>query len=418
MAEPPTGRAYLRLILLGAAIGIPAALIAALFLASVHELEHWLWGTGEPPWYAVVSLPILGAIIVVLARRFLPGDGGHSPLEGLSTAPTPISYAPGVVLAALGSLSYGAVLGPEAPVIALGSVVGMIATRFVKLDKQGTAVVSNAGQFSSISALFGGPVVAGMLLLEGGIGLGARLLPVLLPGLVSASIGYLIFTGFGAWGGLNAPGLAVPDMPAYTGVHVGDLLIVVIVGILSALALSRVHLLGRRVAEVKLPMPALLLAGGLAVGLLALLARVLGANSQDVLFSGQASVGVVATADSTKIVLVLLIAKFLAYAVCLGCGFRGGPIFPAIFLGVALASLGVVWFDLSPTLALAGGAAAGMAAQTRLIFSPLVFAALLVGAPSLDVLPPAVLAVAAAWLTTKFLDRRAKPTVETVAPAD
>ncbi|NUR52273.1 MAG: chloride channel protein [Hamadaea sp.] len=418
MAEPPTGRAYLRLILLGAAIGIPAALIAALFLASVHELEHWLWGTGEPPWYAVLSLPILGAIIVVLARRFLPGDGGHSPLEGLSTAPTPISYAPGVVLAALGSLSYGAVLGPEAPVIALGSVVGMITTRFVKLDKQGTAVVSNAGQFSSISALFGGPVVAGMLLLEGGIGLGARLLPVLLPGLVSASIGYLIFTGFGAWGGLNAPGLVVPDMPAYSGVHLGDLLIVIIVGILSALALSRVHLLGRRVAEVKLPMPALLLAGGLAVGLLALLARALGANSQDVLFSGQASVGVVATADSTKIVLVLLIAKFLAYAVCLGCGFRGGPIFPAIFLGVALASLGVVWFDLSPTLALAGGAAAGMAAQTRLIFSPLVFAALLVGAPSLDVLPPAVLAVAAAWLTTKFLDRRAKPTVETVAPAE
>ncbi|NUO61391.1 MAG: chloride channel protein [Hamadaea sp.] len=418
MAEPPTGRAYLRLILLGAAIGIPAALIAALFLASVHELEHWLWGTGEPPWYAVLSLPILGAIIVVLARRFLPGDGGHSPLEGLSTAPTPISYAPGVVLAALGSLSYGAVLGPEAPVIALGSVVGMITTRFVKLDKQGTAVVSNAGQFSSISALFGGPVVAGMLLLEGGIGLGARLLPVLLPGLVSASIGYLIFTGFGTWGGLNAPGLVVPDMPAYSGVHLGDLLIVIIVGILSALALSRVHLLGRRVAEVKLPMPALLLAGGLAVGLLALLARALGANSQDVLFSGQASVGVVATADSTKIVLVLLIAKFLAYAVCLGCGFRGGPIFPAIFLGVALASLGVVWFDLSPTLALAGGAAAGMAAQTRLIFSPLVFAALLVGAPSLDVLPPAVLAVAAAWLTTKFLDRRAKPTVETVAPAE
>ncbi|MCP2323869.1 H+/Cl- antiporter ClcA [Hamadaea flava] len=418
MAEPPTGRAYLRLILLGAAIGIPAALVAALFIASVHGLEHWLWGPGEPPWYAVLSLPVLGAIIVVLARRFLPGDGGHSPLKGLSTAATPISHAPGVFLAALGSLSYGAVLGPEAPVIALGSVVGMVANRYAKFDTQGASVISNAGQFSAISALFGGPLVAGMLLLEGGIGLGARLLPVLLPGLVAAAIGYLIFVGFGTWGGLDAPGLEVPDLPAYTGVHLGDLLIVVVVGVLSSFALARVHRLGTRVSEMKLPMPALLLAGGLAVGLLALLARALGANSQDVLFSGQTSVGVVATADSTKIVLVLLIAKFLAYAVCLGCGFRGGPIFPAIFLGVAIASLGVVWFDLSPTLALAGGAAAGMAAQTRLIFSPLLFAGLLVGASSLDVLPPAVLAVAAAWLTTKFLDRRAKPTVETVAPAD
>ena len=45
MASPPelSGRMYLRLVGLGAAIGIPAALVAALFLAVVHDLEHWLW---------------------------------------------------------------------------------------------------------------------------------------------------------------------------------------------------------------------------------------------------------------------------------------------------------------------------------------------------------------------------------------
>ena len=42
MADPPPG-GYLRLVLLGAAIGIPAALLAAVFLAAVHELEDWLW---------------------------------------------------------------------------------------------------------------------------------------------------------------------------------------------------------------------------------------------------------------------------------------------------------------------------------------------------------------------------------------
>ena len=67
----------------------------------------------------------------------------------------------------------------------------------------------------------------------------------------------------------------------------------------------------------------------------------------------------------------------------LGCGFRGGPIFPAVFLGVGLASLPVVWFDASPTLAVAVGAAAGMAAQTRLLFAPLLFATLLVGQDAL-----------------------------------
>jgi hypothetical protein len=41
MEQPsPSGSAYLRLVLIGAAIGIPAALVAALFLAAVHELEE------------------------------------------------------------------------------------------------------------------------------------------------------------------------------------------------------------------------------------------------------------------------------------------------------------------------------------------------------------------------------------------
>jgi hypothetical protein len=50
-------------------------------------------------------------------------------------------------------------------------------------------------------------------------------------------------------------------------------------------------------------MPALLLAGGLAVGIVAELADVLGAHSDDVLFSGQASVPTVVAEDSAWIVL-------------------------------------------------------------------------------------------------------------------
>jgi H+/Cl- antiporter ClcA len=84
-------------------------------------------------------------------------------------------------------------------------------------------------------------------------------------------------------------------------------------------------------------MPALLLGGALTVGLLAQLADVLGGDSQDVLFSGQASVPHIVTEDSAAILLVVLAAKALGYAISLGCGFRGGPVFPAIFLGVALA---------------------------------------------------------------------------------
>jgi H+/Cl- antiporter ClcA len=412
-----SGGAYLRLVALGAVIGIPAAFVAALFLALVHDAEHWLWdslpsalGYSHPPWYLVIALPVVGACIVLLARRTLPGDGGHSPLDGIGTGATPVAYAPGIALAALGTLCFGAVLGPEAPLIALGSVVGMVVAMSGAFAPREQSVLATAGSFSAVSAIFGGPIVAGILLVEGGLSMGTALLPILLPGFVAAAIGYVIFIGFGSWGGLSAQDLAVSNLPPYNGTHFYDLLVAVVVGVAAALLVTLARRSAREVAGrglARLGTPALLLLGGLGVGLVAQTADWLGADSQDVLFSGQSGLPAVAFADSTKIVLLLLAGKAIGYAISLGCGFRGGPIFPAIFIGVALAELAHVWFGVSPTLAVAAGAAAGTAAATRLLITSSVLAALLVGSAGHDAIPAAVLAAAAAWLTMQALDRRA-----------
>jgi H+/Cl- antiporter ClcA len=410
------GTAYLRLIFLGAVIGAPAALVAAGFLALVHELEDWVWhdlpdalGHSAPPWYLVVGLPLVGAALVVLARTFLPGDGGHSPLDGIGAKPTPVSYAPGVALAALASLAFGAVIGPEAPLIALGSVVGLLITHVVTVDPKQHGVLSMAGSFSAISALFGGPIVAGMLLIEAGVGMGALLIPVLLPGLVAAAVGYLLFIGLGDWGGLEQTTLSIPGLPPYDATSVRDLLLAIVIGILTAILCEAVRVLGRRTLarEREVRTAPLLLAGGLAVGVLAVVADALGASSQDVLFSGQYSMTALVAEDSAKILLVLVAAKAIGYAICLGCGFRGGPVFPAIFLGVGLAMFAVIAFDVSPTLAVAVGTAAGMAAMTKLLIAPLLFAALLVGSAGFDAVPAAVLAASAAWVVTNGLERLA-----------
>jgi H+/Cl- antiporter ClcA len=409
-----TGKTYLRLVGLGAIIGLPAAALAAGFLALVHELEDLFWhdlpdaiGHTAPPWYLIVGLPALGALVVLVARRLLPGDGGHEPLDGISGAPTAIEHAPSVALAAIGTLAFGAVLGPEAPLIALGSVVGLAITRFVSVDPEHHRVLAMAGSFSAISALFGGPLAAGILLIEAGIGLGPKLIPALIPGLVAAAIGYLLFTGLGDWGGLDQADLEVPGLPPYDGVHVGELLVAILVGLVIAIVCEIVRIGGRRVLARREAAGAgpLLLAGGLAVGLLALLADALGADPLDVLFSGQSSIPSIVEEDSAKILLVVLTAKGLAYAICLGCGFRGGPVFPAIFLGIGLATLAVIAFDISPTLAVAVGTAAGMAAMTKLLFSSLLISAILVGSTGADTVPAAVLAGVAAWVTTNALER-------------
>jgi H+/Cl- antiporter ClcA len=115
-------------------------------------------------------------------------------------------------------------------------------------------------------------------------------------------------------------------------------------------------------------------------------------------------------------VALILVTKAVAYAVCLGAGFRGGPVFPSIFIGTAAALLIGLPFGMSTTAVLAIGAACGMAAFTRLIFSSLVFVLLLEGTVGLAAIPAAVLAASAAWLVGKTLDSRV-PDASGDAPA-
>jgi len=105
------------------------SLAAWCFLEGIHQIQQELYThhphalgyqLGSPKWW---SLPILGigALIVALAIRFLPGNGGHIPAEGLAAGgPSSPTILPGVILAGLATIGFGLVLGPEAPLIALG----------------------------------------------------------------------------------------------------------------------------------------------------------------------------------------------------------------------------------------------------------------------------------------------------------
>jgi hypothetical protein len=79
-----------------------------------------------------------------------------------------------------------------------------------------------------------------------------------------------------------------------------------------------------------------------------------------------------------------------------------------LLLAGGLATLTDIAFGVSPTLAVAVGAAAGMVAATRLVFAALLFATLLVGSKGFDAAPAAALAAVAAWVTMAALDARAK----------
>jgi H+/Cl- antiporter ClcA len=156
---------------------------------------------------------------------------------------------------------------------------------------------------------------------------------------------------------------------------------------------------------------AILVAAGLLVGLLAVLFRALANEPVDlVLFSGENSMATVVGVSSVGVLLLVLLAKGLAYSICLGTGFRGGPIFPAVFLGIAvgvLAAQVLPGLDLTP--AVITGLAAGTTAVLRLPFTGVVFAAIVGGASATEAIPMAVLGAVIAWLIATMAEPTESP---------
>ena len=187
------------------------------------------------PWFLVLGLPVAGALIVIVARRLLPGDGGSYAAWRTVEAADSAAHVPGVVLAASGTLSFGAILGPELPVIALGSAVGVVLSASQAGPRE-AAVLANAGAFSAISALFGGPLVAGMLLIEAdSMRRGAAARASAGPRLGCRRLHDLY--RFRQLRRHATAGLTVPNLPPYTGVHLVDLVVALAVGLAAVVAI-------------------------------------------------------------------------------------------------------------------------------------------------------------------------------------
>jgi H+/Cl- antiporter ClcA len=405
-------RSYGLLLLVAAIIGAPVSAIAYFFLALVSKLQHWTFDSlpgglgfhGEPLWWPVPLLGLSG-LLTALAIRYLPGTGGHEPSDGLNTkgAPAP-AQLPGVILAALATLSLGAVLGPEAPLIALGGGLGTCVVRLARrpVPDAAASVIAAAGSFAAISTLFGSPLLGAFLLMEA-VGLGGLSLElVLLPGLLAAGIGSLVFIGLDHWTGLGTFSLRIPNLPHVGTPQLGEFGWAIVIGVAAALLGTAIRRLALAVRQQVKPRRLLLTpVAGLAVaGLAIAYATGTGRHSSDVLFSGQSalpSLAVHAASYSVAALLLLLACKGLAYGLSLG-SFRGGPVFPSLFLGAA----GGLALAHLPGLNMIAGMAMGIGAMCavmlRLPLTSVLLATLLLYSDGIAVMPLVIVAVVIAYV--------------------
>jgi H+/Cl- antiporter ClcA len=400
-----------QVLLLAVVLGVIGALAASILLEGVSAATELVWttlprqlGFGEPPdWWVFVAL-LVAALFVFVAWR-LPGRTGGGPLSGLHFD-LDQRTAPGFLLAAIGTLVFGAVLGPEAPLIALGTGLGALifARKGGPVKQLGMLLTGGA----AIGSIFGNPFITAFLFLEFAA-FGALPAIALVPLFVALASGYIVEIGINHFVGLGTHSLAVPGIPPYDQLLGAD----IIGGILIAVIAGAVTILVRqgaaRLEKLGGSHPAAVLFGGaLLTAMVAVLARAItGQPLETVLFSGQSGMPLIVDETAAGTVVVLLAAKAIAYSVGLGAGFRGGPIFPAAALGTAagvLASLLIGDLALAPMVVSA--MAASIAASLKMPFTSALMAVLITSGVGVDVVPLAVIGAVVGLVMRQALDRR------------
>ncbi len=391
-------RRYLKMLVLAAAIGLPISAFAYGFLSLVHLVQGWVFDdlprglgfAGAPDWWPLPVLTVAG-IGVGLLIRYLPGRGGHVPADGLNTgAPHPRDLV-GVFLAALVGLGLGVVLGPESPLIALGGGLAILALGrgAATGPPQAVALIASVGSFAAVSTLLGSPIVGAFLLLEAiGIG-GPALGVVLVPGLLASGIGTLIFVGLGSWTGLGPLSLSIPHLPPVGTPNIIQVGWAIVIGGVVAGAGTVIRRVGQHVARVARVHPVLVasLAGVVTGASAVIFVMVTGLSTSDILYSGQDQIGGLLTSPMTVgALLVLVLCKGIAYMLALG-SFRGGPIFPSMYIGGAI---GLIFSHL-PGLPSIAGAAMGIVAlcvtMLRLPITAVLLTTLFLGEAGIRLMP-------------------------------
>ena len=332
----PRARTMLLLSLPAVAIGIASSLILIVVMKIASVLQNLLWqrlpGTlgiaqDSPLW--IIGVLTLTGIAVGLVIRFSQGHAGPDPAcEPLIGAPVPPSALPGLIVALILGLAGGVSLGPEHPImtvnIALAVAIG--ARLLPRVNRMEWTILASAG---TIGALFGTPIAAALIFsqtLNGSseVPLWDRLFAPLMAAAAGALTTGLFFH----------PHFSLP-IAHYGKMEMTDILsgaivaaIAIAAGMVAVWCLPRLHAMMHQMKN-----PVLVLGiGGFILGILGVIGGPVS------LFKGldEMQQMVANQAFSTSDYFLLAVIKLAALVVAAASGFRGGRIFPAVFVGVAL----------------------------------------------------------------------------------
>lgn len=391
LPTPPSApaRALLPLILPALVVGVGSSLLFLLVSSLAERLQHVLWnnlpdalGIGR---YSVLWMLVMltaTGIAVGLVVWKVPGHAGPDPATlGLEAVALPPVVLPGLLLATALTLAGGPSLGPENPIIAVNVGLALWLGRLAAPRLPGSLWPALADA-ATLGALFGTPVAAALVISEALAGkpLKGALWDNLFGPLIAAAAGAMTTDLLARPSldlGLPAPGrTGWPDLLAALVIAPAAALL----GMAAVRAFPYVHGAFRRLGHPMVALPV----GGFVLGLLGAL------GGRLTLFKGLDQVAELAKDPegwSAGQFAVMTVVKLAALTVAASCGFRGGRIFPSVFIGSAF---GLCAHALVPAVQPSVGVVAGvlgmLLAITRQGWVSLFTAAVLVASPSIIVL--------------------------------
>ncbi|MDB2180401.1 ion channel protein [Citrobacter farmeri] len=332
----PRARTMLLLSLPALILGVASSLVLLVIMKFASILQSILWQrlpgslgiAADSPVWIMLTLTLTG-VMVGLVIRYSTGHAGPDPAtEPLIGAPISPAALPGLIVALVLGLAGGVSLGPEHPVMAVNIALAVALGRrfFPRISVLDWTILASAG---TIGALFGTPVAAALIFSQ--TLSGSNDIPLwdrLFAPLMAAAAGSLTTSLF------FHPHFSLP-VAHYTQMRIVDIFsgavvaaIAIAVGMIAVWCLPRLHALLHRLKN-----PVLLLGvGGFLLGILGVVGGPL------TLFKGLDEMQQMAFSQTlgTTDFFMLAVIKLAALVIAAASGFRGGRIFPAVFIGVAL----------------------------------------------------------------------------------
>ncbi|MCG7389901.1 chloride channel protein [Pantoea sp. ACRSB] len=330
-------------------VGLAASLVTLAFRGIIELINRLLFGSSNEitvamhvwPWIFWPLLVGAGGVLAGFFLRYAVSIEQQQTVKTdylevinarLDAVPTRTSLFR--ALSSIASIGSGASIGKEGPMVQLSALCGSVLGRWMpaSLNLKNSDVVAMAAA-AGLSSVYHAPLASAIFVAE--IAFGISALQRLIPLVIASSVAVMTMWSLGFRNALY------PLADASFQMDVSSLMVTVVIGLIAGLA---GWLLIKLIARSKAlfshirSLPLRLGAGGLAVGVLALI-------STDILGNGyEVIVKIMAGDYLLPGLLLLLVLKTLATTLSVGSNAVGGLFTPSLLigalLGVALATLG------------------------------------------------------------------------------